>query len=70
MKKYNFPSGVVVVEEKNHEHSKKAFWQVNFIGHGLFGWGISKNISQDEFNGFGAERAQLFMAKTQKMLSV
>ena len=70
MKKYNFPSGVVVVKEMQHEISKKIYWQVKFVGHGLFGWGISKDITQDEFNSFDAERAELFMAKTQKMLSV
>ena len=47
MKQYAFADGGVVVEQKQHEISKKAYWQVKFVGHGLFGWGISKDISQD-----------------------
>lgn len=70
MKKYSFASGVVVVEEKQHPYLSKTSYQVKFVGHGLFGWAISKEICQDEFNYFDKERAELFMAKTQKMLSV
>lgn len=70
MSEFKFPSGVVVVKEMQHEIFKKTYWQVKFVGHGLFGWGISKDITQDEFNNFDAERAELFMAKTERMLSV
>lgn len=70
MKKFSFASGIVQVESKQHQHSKKYFWQVSFIGHGLFGWAISKKIDEDEYNNFDAARAALFVTKASKMLSV
>ena len=70
MKKFNFPIGIVSLEETKLSYSSGIKYQVKFVGNGLFGWGISKDITQDEFNNFDEERAKLFMAKTQKMLSV
>ncbi len=70
MKKFKLSSGQVRAEITLEKYTFDALYNITFIGKGLYGWGISKSISKEEFYNFNLQQAKTFANKAMAMLVV